>query len=295
MKTTYFPILPVALVCGLALLMTSCGDIQQDLYLNADGSGKLEASFELGEIMSMMEGFDELNVNDVTLEEGAMPDTIADEPMIKQDPMESLMKRITDPAHPVDFDTLISLVSIMPDSVKAKQTRPDLTKNIWMRIQSPANSDELTIGMVVEFRDQAQLHDIIQHLDTIDNTAMRVAGGPGGTGSSGFPTEAFLPFNHTGGMLTIDTMDYSGATADLGMGMMAGDSTMASEDMGMMEMMFGNSKIRSIIHVPGEVISCSNKDAILTKDNRVIVEHKFMDVMKTGKVIRSSTRPGNSA
>jgi hypothetical protein len=271
---------------GIASLLTSCGDIQQDLYLKADGSGKLEASFELGEMMSMMKGFTDVNVSDVTLEEEMTPDTIAQDPMIVQDPMEALMERITDPAHAVDFDTLISIVSMMPDSVKSKQTRPDLTKNIWMRIQSPALSDELTMGMVIEFTDQTQLRHIINHLDTIDGNAMTMPS-PGGTGAgAGFPKEVFLTFNSDmkAGVLTVDTVDYGSIKAEMDMSMMTGDSLDTGEDMGIMEMMFGNSKIRTIIHVPGEVLSCSNKDAILTKDNRVIVEHEFMEVMKSGKV-----------
>jgi hypothetical protein len=284
MKIRFFRLLQAAMVMGSALWLTSCGDIQQDLYLKADGSGKLEASFEIGEMMSMMKGFDDVNVSDVTLEEGATPDTIKSQPMIKQDPMDALMARITDPAHNVDFDTMIALLSIMPDSVKAKQKNTDLIKTTYMRIQSPANSDELTVGIVIDFKDQKHLHDIIHYLDTMDNSAMAMSpGGP--AGGAGFPKETMLTFHADmkSGLIRVDTTDFGNVTAEMGMGM-PGDSLMGGEDMGMMEMMFGNSKIRSVIHVPGEVLSCSNKDAILTKDNRVIVEHKFMEVIETGKV-----------
>ena len=83
------------------------------------------------------------------------------------------------------------------------------------------------------------------------------------------------------GWIKIDSIDYSSVSNEMGM---AGDSTAGSEDMGMMEMMFGSSKVRYIVHVPGEVISCSNKDAVLTKDERVILEYDFLDVIKEGKV-----------
>ena len=284
MKIKFSHLLHVAMITGSVVLLSSCGDIQQDLYLKADGSGKLEASFEVGEMMSMMKGFDDVNVSDVTLEAGAAPDSIIQDPMIKKDPMDALMERITDPAHNVDFDTLISLLSIMPDSVKAKQKNTDLLKTTFMRIQSPANSDELTMGVVIDFKNEQHLHDIIHFLDTMDNSAMTMsAGGPAGGG--GFPKETMLTFHADmkSGLIRVDTTDFGNVTAEMGMGM-PGDSLMGGEDMGMMEMMFGNSKIRSVIHVPGEVLSCSNKDAILTKDNRVIVEHEFMEVIETGKV-----------
>lgn len=267
--------------CCSILCLASCGDIQQDLYLKADGSGKLEASFELGEMMAMMKGFDDVDISDVTIEEGVTPDTIQQEPAINKDPMQAIFDRVTDPAYPHDFDTLISMYTMMPDSAKAKEKKPELVKPVSIRIQSPANSDDLTVGLVIDFKDTKHLQDIINHLDTIDGNAMTMPAGGGG----GFPTETFLMFDADmkNGVLRFDSMDYGGVTAEMGIGM-PGDSLMGSEDMGMMEMMFGNSKIRSIIHVPGEVLSCSNKDAILTKDNRVIIEHKFMDVMTTGKI-----------
>ena len=37
-------------------LLSSCGDIEQNLVLNANGSGTLETSFDVGEMMSMMKG-----------------------------------------------------------------------------------------------------------------------------------------------------------------------------------------------------------------------------------------------
>ena len=39
-----------------------------------------------------------------------------------------------------------------------------------------------------------------------------------------------------------------------------------------------------LIHVPGEVLSSTNPDAILTKDNKVMVEYQMMDVIRKGKI-----------
>jgi hypothetical protein len=263
------------------LVLTSCGDIRQDLYLNADGSGKLEASFELGEMMSMMKGFGEMNVNDVTISEAEEPDTIAatEEP---KDPMQNIIDRVTDPEYPHDFDTLMPLLDIMPDSVRKKETRPDLVKRIAFRVQSPAKSADLTFGVVIDFKDQHQLKDIVNHLDTLDGANLDMPTGGGG----GLPKESFMVFeaDMKAGWIRFDSVDYAGLGMEMGMGGMPGDSLMSSEDAGMMEMMFGNSKIKTVVHVPGEVNSCTNKDAILTKDNKVIIEHGFMDIMKVGKV-----------
>lgn len=269
------------LLSFVLLGLTSCGDIQQDLYLNADGSGKLEASFELGEMMSMMKGFGDMDVKDVTISEDQPVDSIQTTTEEPKDPMQAIMDKVTDPEYALDFDTLINLYDLMPDSVKAKETRPDLVKKALIRIQSPAKSSDLTIGMVLNFDNYKQLNDIIHHMDTIDNQSLNMAGGASG----GFPKETFMIFesNLKEGWIRVDSVDYAGLGGDMSLGM-PGDTTSGSEDMAMMEMMFGNSKIKSTIHVPGEVLSCSNKDAILTKDNKVIIEHEFMDVLRLGKV-----------
>ena len=261
--------------------LSSCGDIQQELFLNADGSGKLESSFELGEMMSMMKSFDDMGVPDDTLSDDDVPEdtstiTIPEEP---KDPMQLLMDKVTDPNYPLEFDTLMSFADIMPDSVMAKETRMDLVKKLSIHMKSPANSSDLTIGIVINFDDREQLQDIINHLDTLEGTESVMPGGVSGGISKGtFPT---YDANLKDGWIKFDSIDYSSFSNEIGM---ASDSTAGSEDMGMMEMMFGSSKVRTIVHVPGEVLSCSNKDAVITKDERVIIEYDFLDVIKQGKV-----------
>ncbi len=281
MKQIHPYLIYLVALCFPAIFLTSCGDIQQELYLNADGSGKLEASFGLGEMMSMMKGFDEMSGKEDTVpdaEADEIDTTQADAPA--KDPMQKIIDRVTDPAYAVDFDTLINLYDIMPDSIKKKENRPELVKRSALRLQSPAKSSELTIGIVLTFANQNQLKDIINHLDTIDGKELAMGGSTGG-----FPKESFTPFeaDMKAGWIRVDSSDYRGFAGEMSTGMPE-DSTSSSEDMGMMQMMFGNSKIKSIIHVPGEVLSCTNKDALITKDNKVIIEHDFMDAFKQGKL-----------
>ncbi len=267
-------------------LLSSCGDIEQNLVLNANGSGTLETSFDVGEMMGMMKGMGEmgdLQNDDVTISAGEPADStlsIAEEP---KDPMELIIEKVTDPAYSRDFDTLISFISIMPDSVKQKETRMDLVSKINLRMRSPANSTSLIMGVVMNFDNKAQLDELVKYIETMDNSSS--TGMLPGMGGSGMQSETFLVFDADmkAGWIRVDSIDYSGMAPEMGM---SGDSMnmMSSEDMGMMEMMFGNSKIKSVIHVPGEVISCSNKDAILTKDNKVIIEYSFMEALKKGKV-----------
>lgn len=265
-------------------VLTSCGDIEQHLILNANGSGTLETSFDIGEMMGMMKGMGEmgdLQNDDVTLSTGEPSDTTVSAPEEPKDPMELLIEKVTDPAYNRDFDTLISFISIMPDSVKQKETRMDLVGKINLRMRSPASSSSLIMGVVMNFDNKAQLDELVKYIETMDNTSS--SGMLPAMGGGGMQSETFMVFDADmkAGWITVDTTDYSGMAPEMGM---SGDSLMSSENMGMMEMMFGNSKIKSVIHVPGEVISCSNKDAILTKDNKVIIEYSFMEALKKGKV-----------
>jgi len=233
--------------------------------------------------MSMVKGMGDmgsLTNEDVTISGGQQADTTAIEPEEVKDPMQTIMDRVTDPAYALDFDTMMSFVDIMPDSIREKQKNLDLLRKINIRLQSPANSASLKMGLVMNFANTAQLNEMIQYLETFDDsTSTEIVPGMGG----GMQSETFLVFDADlkAGWIKIDSVDYSAMGLEMGM---SGDSTMTSEEMGMMEMMFGNSKIKSSIKVPGEVTSCTNKDAILTKDNRVLLEYSFLDVIKKGKI-----------
>ena len=279
----YTTCVAIMVVMGLS----SCGDIEQNLVINGDGSGKLETTFDVGEMMSMVKGMGDmgnLTNEDVTISNGQQPptDTAAVKPEAPKDPMQAIIEKVTDPTYARDFDTLMSFVDIMPDSIKEKQKNLDLLKKINIRLQSPANSASLKMGLVMNFKNKDQLNEMIQYLETFeDSSSTEIMPGMGG----GMQSETFLVFDidMKAGWIKVDSVDYSSIGMEMGMGMTS-DSVMGSEEASMMEMMFGNSKIKSSIQVPGEVTSCTNKDAILTKDNRVLLEYKFMDVMKKGKI-----------
>ena len=265
--------------------LSSCGDIEQNLVINGDGSGKLETTFDVGEMMSMVKGMGEmgnLTNEDVTISNGQQPqpDTTAVQPEEPKDPMQAIIEKVTDPTYTRDFDTLMSFVDIMPDSIKQKQKNLELLKKMNIRLQSPANSASLKMGLVMNFKNKDQLNEMIQALETFeDSSTTEIMPGMGGSMQS----ETFLVFDvdMKAGWIKVDSVDYSAIGMEMGMG---SDSLMSGEEAGMMEMMFGNSKIKSSIQVPGEVTSCTNKDAILTKDNRVLLEYRFMDVIKKGKI-----------
>ena len=271
------------LIVSFALMMvaglTSCGDIQQDLRLNKDGSGTLETMIDIGELMGMAQGFEDIGSDQDTFSDDMIIDTVAPAPAQENDAMTLLMKTITDPTYDRDFDTTMSFLTIMPDSVREKATRIDLIEKMFVRLKSPAQSADLSFGIVMNFDNTKQLRELINYMESLNQTSDMLSGSSPLTMDS----ETFLVFDADmkAGWISVDTVLYTGFAEQMGMPQ---DSAMSTEDMGMMEMMFGNSKIRSVIHVPGEVISCTNADAILTKDNKVIVEYPMMEVIRKGKI-----------
>ena len=268
----------VSLVILLIVGLTSCGDIQQDLTINKDGSGKLETSIEMGELMGMARGMEnEGSFQDTFSDDAIIIDTVVNPATQVKNTMDALMDRITDPKHPVDFDTLITFLSLMPDSVKAKVKKPELAERLSLRLKSPANSSEMTLGIVMNFDNKEQLKEIINEMDNLYKDSEVAEDNP-----MGIDPATFMVFdmNMKEGWIRIDTVDYKGFASELGMS----SDSLPGEELGMMEMMFGTTKVKSIVHVPGEVISCTNPEAILTKDNKVIVEYSMMDVLKSGKI-----------
>jgi hypothetical protein len=271
--------LPVTLSLFSLMLLTSCGDMIQELKLNPDGSGTLETSFDVGDLMSMTKGFQDMGTDDTTYTDDTIPDSLSIKPDTIKDPMQALIEKVTDPSYDKDFDTTMTFLSIMPDSIKAKETRLDLAQQLGIRLVSPAKSANLTIGLVANFKNAQNLKELVHYMEKLDEQSQMVAS----AGPVGLQTKSFLVFDadYKAGWIRIDTMQYGDMAMEFGM---SGDSTSTDENLGMMEMMFGNSKIKTIIHVPGEVTSCSNPAAIITKDNRVLLEADFLDVIHKGKM-----------
>ncbi|MEO6130291.1 MAG: hypothetical protein ABIQ02_00480, partial [Saprospiraceae bacterium] len=193
--------------------------------------------------------------------------------------MQELIDKVTDPSYERIFDTLMAITTIMPDSVKSKMTLPAFADKIKVRLTSPAQSANLMIGVVANFDSPEQLKEMMLFMETLNEKPDLISD----TGPVGFQPKSFLLFtaDMKAGEIKVAPIDYGDMASQFGM---SGDSTASGENLGMLEMMFGNSKIKSVIHVPGEVLSCSNPEAILTKDNRVLLEYNFMDVIHKGSI-----------
>lgn len=272
---TPFPIHQLMIACICLFALSSCGDLEQELFLNKDGSGRLETSMDVGELLGIGRSLENMGSDIDSVTDDFTIDTFTIQPEDEaKDAMQLFMEKVTDPAYDKNVDTTFTLYDAMPDSAKVSDPNPEMSKKINLRVQSPANSGDLKIGVIMNFRNVVELRDQIRYLQDLEKVSSV-------SGSAGLPidSQTFLVFDTDmkAGWIKVDTIQYEDVAVGFGLNQ---DSTKSSEDEAMMEMMFGNSKIKSVIHVPGEVISCTNKDAILTKDNKVIVEQSFLEAMK---------------
>src|SRR5687767_14998408 len=168
-----FPVLALFIVLSL----TSCGDIQQDLRINKDGSGTLETTLDIGELLSMANGLEDLGSDQDTFSDDmVLPDTVISEPAPPKDAITLLMEKVTDPEYPRDFDTTMSFMSIMPDSVMETEKRLDLDEKMFIRMKSPAYSGNLTFGILMKFDNTKQLQDLIDYMETFNQSSNMMSG-----------------------------------------------------------------------------------------------------------------------
>ena len=189
---TSIRVLSILAICSIFGL-TGCGDIISDLQINPDGSGKLETTFDVGDLMSMAKGFQGMGTDSTNFTDDTIHEPVIVAPDTSSDPMKLFIEKITDPSYARDVDTLMSIESIMPDSIKTKQPHPEFTKKLSLRVVSPANSPNLTIGIVANFDNPGQLKEMMEYMEKLNDKPDMMAG----AGPMGFQTKSFLLFEIT--------------------------------------------------------------------------------------------------
>src|SRR5690606_11360089 len=135
-------------------------------------------------------------------------ETAEEAPEEEKDPMQQLIEKVTDPAYPRDFDTLIAFTSIMPDSVRKAEKRMDLAEKLKLRITSPANSASMAFGIVMDVDSPAQLKELVTYMENMHSTTPGIVPN---SGSGGLKSESFMVFeaDMKAGWIRFDDVDYS--------------------------------------------------------------------------------------
>ena len=263
-------ILNLLVLVALALFMTSCSDFENNIYINADGSGKVNMRYDASEMVAMaemMKGMEE-DVEEEVIEEN------------NQDvDFMSMLNGLGNPSNLQDVDSTFTFYEVAPDSLRRTIENPELLKNVSMTVNT--NKSEMTAVMGMEMR-----YKSLDELDQIFLTLKEMGDKEDGDENGQMDGVKELIRNYEAdlknGIVTLPEQDFSGDLAGDGMGNEDIDfDNMSDEESGMMQMMLGESGYVTTIHLPGEVISCDDTEAVI-EGNKVTIRDSYMTLMKKG-------------
>ncbi len=243
-------IIGIIVVCGLS----SCGDIQEEMWLEKDGSGKLEYTIDLSEALPMLQM---MMAMDTTQDAGGG----------------DIVGKLFEEMGTDDIDSTMNFYEVAPDSIKDGSGNLTLEevedlKKIDMTVKANKASEQMLIKIGVDFTSFAEIDRLFSLMDKSD----------GGDENMAMMGEMFGD-NDFGENYLFDSKGFtkSAGEEDAELGDMMDDAS--EEDMGMMEMMFGESKYVSIYHFPYKVKSAEGTN-VKIDGNTVVSKVPFMEMME---------------
>lgn len=261
-------ILNILVLSFLVLFMTSCSDFENNIYINADGSGKVNMKYDASEMVAMAEMMK--GMEDEGEEES--------EEDIDDGDIMSMLDGLGNPSNLKDIDSTFTFYEVMPDSVKTTIDNPELLKNVSMTINTNKSDMTAVMGLEVRYKSLDELEDIFGTLKAMGDNP----------DEEGNQMDSFKELirdyeaDLKNGIITLPEQDFSGDFGDNGMEDEEIDfENMSEEEAGMMQMMLGESGYVTTIHLPGNVISCDDTNAII-EGNTVTIKDSYMTLMKDG-------------
>ena len=236
-------ILNILVLSFLVLFMTSCSDFENNMMKGMEDEGEEESEEDIddGDIMSMLDG-------------------------------------LGNPSNLKDIDSTFTFYEVMPDSVKTTIDNPELLKNVSMTINTNKSDMTAVMGLEVRYKSLDELEDIFGTLKAMGDNP----------DEEGNQMDSFKELirdyeaDLKNGIITLPEQDFSGDFGDNGMEDEEIDfENMSEEEAGMMQMMLGESGYVTTIHLPGNVISCDDTNAII-EGNTVTIKDSYMTLMKDG-------------
>ena len=238
--------------CAFALLFTSC-QFSENIYINEDGSGKMEFSMDASEMMEMV-----AQMGDGESAKGmdkAMDSTIVFKDFIEE-------KRD-------------SIATLSGDEQKKIRSLEDFTMHMMM----DPETKKMLFDLSREFKSAGELEDMFKAMNNFSNLQGQ-GGSPTNSASSPFAsmgndgsTEVSYAFDGT-------TFRRSAKIIDKETHQTAVDS------LGEAEMMFGASKYKINYHFPRAVKSFSKEGAMYSEDRKTVTfEVGFLDVLKDPELL----------
>lgn len=264
----------LAIISFSILFLTSCSDFENNIYINEDGSGKVTMRYDASEMVSMMEMMKGMEES----EEEVIDEDIDNES--EEQDFNSIMKGLGSPSDMKDIDSTFVFYDVMPDSLKETMENPELLKNVSVSINTNKADMTAIMGMEMTYKSLEELEETFQTLNKMgdnneeeDNNQMK----------SFKELIRNYEADLKNGIVILPEQDFSGDFGDNGMGNEDIDfENMSEEEAGMMQMMLGESGYVTTIHLPGEVISCDDNEAVID-GNTITIKDSYMTLMTDSK------------
>jgi hypothetical protein len=291
MKLTHF-LRYTALLVGLSAL-ASCGEMSEEIWINADGTGKQVIKFDASESLGMIAMMMEMEKANKAQEEAAGEDE-AD----SGNPMDEMSNFFMEEK----FDTSFSLFSTMPDSLREQITDRDLLRQKLLEEGRPADEatldkyesgmemlKDILISMRMNKEENILDFSIANPFEDISNTSKSFEALKELTQLSGnAENEQMARFNQ----MTRSSVSYSMSKGKLTLRQnplpqiddLAGAEEMETEQLEALLGQMGLSDYKVIVHVPGEVKTVSGTGFEKRNDNTVVIELDFLEAYKTGEL-----------
>ncbi len=257
MKYLLLSIFPI-----LLFSLGSCATFTQEIWLEKDGSGKIVTTYEMSEVMEMMKMMEEMSEDTVSAAE-------------EKEGLEGLF---SDSDNFEDLDTIISMYDEMPDSVKALVDNPEIMKKMSIRVKANEEEQIAFFSMIIEFDDPNDINEIFNTINESTPDSSKVD-------ADEFEEikKQFTRFKADlkNGVITVESFDVKD--------MLGGEynedvdlENMTDDQMEMMKMMLGEGQMKTIFHLPGQILEVTAPGAVIDNNsNTVTVNQNLYEILKT--------------
>lgn len=239
--------------CGLMLGLTSC-QFSENIYINEDGTGKMEFSMDASEMMKMVAEMGDSN-------EGSGMDKAMDSTIVFKDFLYE--KR----------DSIAALPKEEQEKLKA------LEKFSMHMIMDP-ESQKMVFDLTSEFNNANELQDVFGALNSFSNMQ-------GKGGASQNPASS-SPFSSLGSDGSTDvSYSFDGSVFKRSAKIIDKDKhQQAMDSLGQAAMMFGSSRYKINYHFPKPVKSISKEGAMYSEDRKTVtLDVGFIDVLRDPELL----------
>jgi hypothetical protein len=228
------------LVTSSLFFLTGCLEVLEDVYLNADGSGKYQITMDMSELFS--------------------------DPMLKSIIDEQAKKEAgADADAPLEMDSTMYFRDA-PEFDKLSASDQALIKEVFLEMNASESNNEMVIKMHFPFNsleDLAKMGEVMQKLE-----ADKGGQGPGGMMGNGMFGTQGAQFALKKRVLT--RLPMPDATELLGQD---------EENLAMMKMFFQGASYTTVYHLPGKVKKTDIPNADID-GKTVTVENNFLDILE---------------